>query len=677
MAEEVVVVFGGSGMTGKAIQRVLYETTSTETQTRVYVFPTHNELDLRDSDATTRYLKRVKAKFIINLAVVVGGIGFAMDNKVLMLEDNLRLATSVVRAAHEAGVQKMVSVLSTRMFPIKHETTFDESALEDGPPHDTCAEYSYAKRALFSLCKAYFHEYGREYVCLTPPNLYGPEDKIDERAHVIAALIRKFYDAEASKCDNRVSVYGSGLAHRQFLYCDDLAKLILWALDSYSDVSIPLIVAGDCEIAIRDAVFTIATNFNSEIAVSWDSCKPDGVLHCQALNTRFRRLHPDFVFTDFKLGVQKMVQWYREKRASVSTIDGLPSIVVPKREKRALIIGVTGQDGCYLARFLLTMGYEVFGTYRRCSTDNLTRISDICDRITLLYADLTDHDSILKAVLRSKPLEVYNLAAQSHVGVSFELPLYTACADGLGTARIIEALHLHAPDARLYQASTSELFGVVPTAQQTVHTSFYPVSPYGIAKHYAYQMIRYARDVYGMFAVNGILFNHESEMRGHEFVTRRITLHVAKWNAGETNEPILLGNLNSKRDWGHAEEYVQIMWRLLQRDAPVDTSIGTGTCYTVRQFVEMAFAVIGTKITWRGSAEAEIGINQETSEILVRINVALYRPSEVDILCAVRSEDGPKMAIHELVERMVRADCFRIKNKLPLYSYVDGSALSD
>jgi GDPmannose 4,6-dehydratase len=625
---------------------------------------------------------------IINAAAVVGGIEFNMCQHVATLEDNLRLATSVVRAAHEAGVQSMVSVLSTCIFPVKHQDSFDEAVLEDGAPCDLNAGYAHAKRMLFALCKAYHAEHGRNYVCITPPNLYGPHDKFDHRAHVVGALIRKFYDAEHSPRHKEVVVFGSGRAQRQFLFCEDMARLLLWALESYTHVDVPLLVLGDdAEVTIRALVDTIAVNFSRDITVRWDATKPDGQLRKRARNTRMRALLPAWTFEPLDIGIAKTVEWYRAMRAAQHAG---PQQLVPAggcdchrhdHPRRALVIGATGQDGCYLLRLLLSKGYTVFGTHRRSSTTSTPRIEDLAGAVTLLHADLTDEGSICKAVQAARPDEVYNLGAQSHVGLSFDMPIYTGDVDALGVARVLQAVLAHAPHAKLYHASTSELFGAVPSAHQTIHTSFCPVSPYGIAKHYAYQMVRYAREAHGLFAVNGVLFNHESEMRGHEFVTRKVTLHVARWwwrHRGGSGSPgagpLRLGNLGAKRDWGHAEEYVHAMWALLQASSPRDACIGTGTCHTVREFVDLAFRVVGAEVVWEGEGPSEVGKHARTGEVLVVVDPTLYRPLEVDTLCADPTAVHPciSTSFTDLVLRMVHADCYRVQHGLGMYAFVDG-----
>lgn len=304
-APAVIVVLGAGGMTGQALRRRFPDAAH---------FVSRADVDLRDCRATTAVLKALHATHVINLAAVVGGIEFNMTNQVATLEDNLLLACSVVRAAHDAGVQTMVSVLSTCIFPVKHERAFDETAVFDGAPHETNAGYAYAKRALLSLCQAYGAEHGRQYVCLVPPNLYGPHDKFDGRAHVVGALIRKFYEAEQGS-HKLVRVYGSGAAFRQFMYADDLADLLMWAVQGgYTNTARPLIVADDGETSIAVLVATLQPCFSDDICVEWDATKPDGQLHKFAMNTAMRRLLPSYKFTPLKEGLAQTVTWYRSER---------------------------------------------------------------------------------------------------------------------------------------------------------------------------------------------------------------------------------------------------------------------------------------------------------------------------------------------------------------------------
>ncbi|MDO4285111.1 MAG: GDP-mannose 4,6-dehydratase [Eubacteriales bacterium] len=339
-----------------------------------------------------------------------------------------------------------------------------------------------------------------------------------------------------------------------------------------------------------------------------------------------------------------------------------------QKNKTALITGITGQDGSYLAELLLEKGYQVHGLIRRASLPNTGRIDHLLSdpacrsRLTLHEADTTDACALLRLVSEIQPDEVYNLAAQSHVGVSFGAPEYTAEATGVSTLKLLEALRSAAPKARFYQASTSELFGGLPdTAPQSERTPFYPKSPYGAAKLYSYWITVNYRESYGMFAANGILFNHESPRRGTQFVTRKITLAVANILAGR-QELLELGNLDAKRDWGYAGDYVEGMWRILQQEKPTDYVLATNETHTVREFVTEAFAAAGITLRFEGSGSEEKAYDAETGRLLVAVDPALYRPAEVELLWGdpgkAEQELGwkRKTTFRDLVIMMVNAD---------------------
>lgn len=339
--------------------------------------------------------------------------------------------------------------------------------------------------------------------------------------------------------------------------------------------------------------------------------------------------------------------------------------------KKALITGITGQDGSYLAELLLDKGYEVHGIIRRHSTictdriDHLYDDPSLKDRFFLHYGDLTDSCNLVGLIQRIQPDEVYNLGAQSHVAVSFEVPEYTAEVTGVGTIRLLDAIYQSGVKCKFYQASTSELFGGLPgTAPQSEKTPFYPKSPYGAAKLYSYWITVNYRESYNMFACNGILFNHESPRRGETFVTRKITIAVAKIMAGK-QEKLSLGNLNAKRDWGFAGDYVEGMWRILQQEKPDDYVLATNETHTVREFVELAFAEVGVEIEWKGEGVDEKGYDKNTGKLLVDVNPRYFRPAEVELLWGdstkAETELGwkRKVSFKELVSMMVRED---IKN---------------
>jgi len=339
-------------------------------------------------------------------------------------------------------------------------------------------------------------------------------------------------------------------------------------------------------------------------------------------------------------------------------------------QKTALITGITGQDGAFLARLLLEKGYVVHGVKRRSSSFNTGRVDHLYHDphvpgapFHLHFGDMTDATNLIRIVQETQPDEIYNLAAQSHVQVSFETAEYTANADGIGTLRLLEAIRILKLEqkTRFYQASTSELYGKVHETPQTETTPFYPRSPYGAAKLYAYWITVNYREAYGMFAVNGILFNHESPIRGETFVTRKITRAVANIHLGR-EDGFYLGNLDAKRDWGHAKDYVEGMWRILQHETPEDFVLATGEMHTVRHFVELAFKEVGVDIAWRGEGVAEEGFNPKTGKRLVAIDPRYFRPTEVELLCGDASKAKrllgwePKMRLDELVKEMVRED---------------------
>ena len=339
-------------------------------------------------------------------------------------------------------------------------------------------------------------------------------------------------------------------------------------------------------------------------------------------------------------------------------------------KKTALITGITGQDGAYLAEFLLQKGYEVHGVKRRASSFNTERIDHLYRdphendvRMRLHYGDLTDSTNLIRIVQHVRPDEIYNLAAQSHVGVSFETPEYSANADALGTLRLLEAIRILGLEksTRFYQASTSEMFGKVQETPQTETTPFYPRSPYGVAKVYAYWIAVNYREAYGMYACNGIMFNHESPTRGETFVTRKITRGLARIVEG-LESCLYLGNLDAKRDWGHARDYVRAQWLMLQQDEPQDFVIATGRQVAVREFVALAAARLGISMEWRGHGIDEEGIDSRTGNTLVRIDARYFRPTEVDSLIGDASKAArvlgwkPEIGLDELVREMVDSD---------------------
>lgn len=346
------------------------------------------------------------------------------------------------------------------------------------------------------------------------------------------------------------------------------------------------------------------------------------------------------------------------------------------KKKVALITGITGQDGSYLSELLLEKGYDVHGIIRRSSVPNTERIDHIKDKVNLHYGDMTDSTNLNNLVRGLQPDEVYNLAAQSHVKISWDCPEFTAESDAIGVLRLLEAIHTNGLDkkTKFYQASTSELFGLIQDPIQSEKTPFYPRSPYGVAKLYGYWITVNYRESYNMFACNGILFNHESPRRGDNFVTRKITLAAARIKEG-LQDHLELGNLDSKRDWGHAKDYVEGMWRILQAKQPDDYVLATGITTTIRDFVSMSFKEAGFDLKWTGKGVAEKGIDKATGKVLVSVNPEFFRPAEVDVLLGdstkARTKLGwkPKYDLAALAKEMVAEDLKLARKEKMLKEY--------
>ena len=342
--------------------------------------------------------------------------------------------------------------------------------------------------------------------------------------------------------------------------------------------------------------------------------------------------------------------------------------------KRALITGVNGQDGSYLAELLLEKGYKVYGLMRRKSSVDYGNVEHIKDKIEFIYADMADVVSLTNAMRISQADEVYNLAAQSFVGTSWEQPVATAEIDGIGALNMLEAIRMIKPNAKFYQASTSEMYGLVQAIPQNEDTPFYPRSPYGVAKLYGHWITKNYRESYDMYACSGILFNHESERRGKEFVTRKITDAVARIKFG-VQEVLELGNLDAKRDWGHAKDYVRAMWLMLQQDEADDYVIATNETRTVREFVERTFKYVNIDIVWEGSEVNEIGKDKATGKTLIKINPDFFRPAEVEILIGDPIKGETKLGwkreipFNELVERMIKNDLMLVEKEIKAKSF--------
>jgi GDPmannose 4,6-dehydratase len=368
--------------------------------------------------------------------------------------------------------------------------------------------------------------------------------------------------------------------------------------------------------------------------------------------------------TEVKEAFLKVKQDINELKADLISLKNNPPENKNNSKKRALITGITGQDGSYLAEFLLNKGYEIYGMHRRTSMDVFDRIGNLRKKINLIDGDVTDMGSIIKIIKEIRPCEIYNLAGQSFVPASWTQPISTTEINAVGVIKILEAIRLIDPKIKFYQASTSEMFGKIRENPQTEKTPFYPRSPYGVSKVYGYFITKNYRESYNLFACNGILFNHESPTRGKQFVTRKITHSVAKIKLGY-QDYFEIGNLDAKRDWGYARDFVEAMWMMLQRDKPDDYVVGTGKAHSVREFIEESFKVVGMPLIWEGKGVDEVG--KYNGKIVVRVSSKFYRPAEVEYLLAnpakAKKELGweAKTSFKDLVKMMVESDLNHLK----------------
>lgn len=698
LANRKVLVTGGAGFVGRHVCQRLEAF-----KPAAIVAPSIAEYDLREPAAIRDVLAVHRPDVIIHLAAVVGGIGANRENPGRYFYDNLVMGVHLIEEARRAGVRKVVSIGTICSYPKHTPVPFQEADLWNGYPEETNAPYGLAKKMLIVQGAAYRAQYGFNAVTLLPVNMYGPGDNFDpQTSHVIPALIRKVLEAQESGRDF-VEVWGTGAASREFLFVRDAADAICLATDRYNEPD-PVNIGAGREIRIRELAELICELCGYQGQIRWDASKPDGQPR-RCLDTR--RAREKFGWTaktDLRSGLIETIAWYRQQRTSDARAPGqstaattatgpnaagssgetprseetglerisirlsaapaeaLPaqpvaqpaSTMNPKWEgRRALITGITGQDGSYLAELLLEKGYEVHGLIRRSSSFNTGRINHIYQdphdpqtRLFLHYADLTDGQGLTNLVLDLEPDEVYNLGAQSHVRVSFDQPVYTFNSVALGALNILEAARQlnKRKEVRVYQASSSEMFGDVLETPQTENTAFRPQSPYACAKVYGFHQTVNYRRAYQMFATNGILFNHESPRRGETFVTRKITRAATRIKLG-LQQTVFLGNLDAKRDWGYAKDYVEAMWLMLQHSEPDDFVIATGETHTVREFVEVVFQ--------------QLGLNPEDH---IRIDARYFRPAEVDLLLGDGSKAlrvlgwKPATSFAELAAIMVQHD---------------------
>ena len=653
MGARKIYVAGHRGMVGSAIVRRLQQGGCTDIVTR-----TRQELDLLDQRAVHEFLAREKPDYIFLAAARVGGIHANNTRRADFIYENLTIQNHVIHGAFAAGIKDLCFLGSSCIYPRDCPQPIKEEYLLTGPLEQTNEPYAIAKIAGIKLCESMNRQYGTRYVSVMPTNLYGPNDNYDlANSHVLPALIRKAHEAK-QRGDAEFVVWGSGRPMREFLYVDDMADACVFLMEQGIVDGIYNVGTGE-DVTIRQLAETVMDVVGFKGGIVFDASKPDGTP---------RKL----------LDVSRMAQlgWRARRRCGMESPKRMPitsnhsrTEAMTQSSKVALITGVTGQDGAYLAEFLLGKGYAVHGLKRRTSLFNTDRIDHLYQdpheknrRFFLHHGDMTDSSSLVRIIQQVQPDEIYNLAAQSHVAVSFEEPEYTANSDALGALRILEAIRILGLEkkTRFYQASTSELYGLVQETPQKETTPFYPRSPYAVAKLYAYWITVNYREAYGMYACNGILFNHESPVRGETFVTRKITRALARIKLG-LQDCLYLGNMDAKRDWGHAKDYVEMQWLMLQQDKPEDFVIASGVQYSVRDFVDAAAKELGIQVTWKGQGVDEKGYDA-SGKCIVQVDPRYFRPTEVETLLGDPSKAKeklgwtPRITFAELVAEMVRED---------------------
>ncbi len=674
-----VLVTGGAGFLGRHVCRELLRYEPAD-----ILVPRSREHDLRQPAVVRSLLRSYQPQIVVHLAAVVGGIGANRENPGRYFYENAVMAIHLMEEARQVGVEKFVALGTICSYPKFTPVPFQEQDLWNGYPEETNAPYGLAKKMLLVQGQAYRQQYGFRAITLLPVNLYGPGDNFDPRtSHVIPALIRKVVEAK-SEGRNEIEVWGTGAASREFLFVRDAALGIALATAQY-DSPEPMNLGSGQEISIRALVEMICELSQFRGDIRWDPTKPDGQPRRCLDTSRARDVLGFTATTSLRDGLLETIAWYEQQSdlaqstgrptgnvaedaegskrgdasspsshslppetpsaalskvvpipnpsdsksdaksgaTSDSTSDARSESVSEMSGRRALITGITGQDGSYLAELLLEKGYEVHGLVRRSSTFSTERIEHLYQdphcpdaRLALHYGDLTDGQSVTNWVLDLEPDEIYNLGAQSHVRVSFDQPVYTLQATAGGALNVLEAARQlnKRKRVKVYQASSSEMFGDALETPQNEKTPFRPQSPYGCAKVYAFHQTVNYRASYELYAVNGILFNHESPRRGETFVTRKITRAATRIKLG-LQDKLFLGNLQAQRDWGYAKDFVEGMWRMLQQPEPDDYVLATGETHTVQKFVDLVFALL-----------------ELNPSDYISIDPRYFRPAEVNLL---------------------------------------------
>lgn len=565
------------------------------------IAPSRKELDLLNFNQVVEVLDVVKPDLIIHTAGLVGGIIANKNNMFNFMMDNITMGLNVVRAAKSQGVPKMINLGSTCMYPREAQQPMKESYLFTGPLEPTNEGYAIAKNAVQRACQYASLEKGVSYKTYIPCNLFGRWDHYDpENSHLLPAIIRKVHEAKVkleTQSDTYIEIWGSGNPRREFMDAADLADFIFFSLEKFEEIPDVLNVSTGTDLSINEIykevvkVITEEKKFgpDNKIKFAHNLTRPDGMMQKLSDVTKQTKLgwKPKITFAD---SIESAYKFFVDTEAK----DSKMKTTEEKHRKVALITGAGGQDGSYLAEFLLNKNYVVVGMFRRNSQQPHAWLKPIVSHPNFIsvYGNMQDANSLWKILEEYKPDEIYNLAAQSHVRVSFDCPEETFDVVAMGTLRLLNAAKVLTPKARIYQAGSSEQFGFNPQHPQNEETAFMPASPYACAKVAAHNICVNYREAYKMFIAIGILHNHESPRRGENFVTRKITKAVANIKLG-LQDRLLLGNLDAKRDWGFSKEYVECMWKMLQHEVPDDFVIGTGESHSVKEFVTAVFEEAG------------------------------------------------------------------------------------
>jgi len=638
-----IYIAGHGGLVGSAIMRKLKDLGFEN-----LVFRTRQELNLMDEKKTQEFFEKEKPEYVFLAAAKVGGILANKENPADFIFSNLKVQANVIDSAYKSGVKKLLFLGSSCIYPRECAQPIKEEYLLTGPLEKTNDAYAIAKIAGIIMCQSYNRQHNTNFISVMPTNLYGPNDNFDlKTSHVLPAMIRKFHDA---KVENKpeVNLWGTGSPKREFLHVDDLADACVYLMQNYNDSEIVNIGTGE-DLSIRELAEMIKNIVGYQGNINWDSSKPDGTPRKLLDVSKLNNLGWKYKIS-LDQGIRSTYDWYIKKNLNSGGKKNNSHM------KKALITGILGQDGPYLAKHLIDNGYKVYGLIRRYTNPNFSNLDylGITDQVEYISGDMTDESSLMNIIKNLRPDEVYNLAAQSFVGASWEQSKLTTETNALGVLYLLNSIKNYCPNAKFYQASTSEMFGNSnEEGLQRENTPFHPRSPYAISKLYAFWISVNFKESYGMFCVNGILFNHESPIRGKEFVTRKITDGVARIKLGVADK-ISLGNLDSKRDWGFAGDYVEAMHLMMQQSEPDNYLVSTGETHSIRDFLDEAFRCVGI-YDWNR---------------YIAIDPRFARPAEVMALHGKSSKAKeklgwePKVKFPELVKMMMDADLQRVQNEI-------------